>query len=122
MIAVRLGAFALGLVLAGPALADVAPPPALDTFDFVRACAADPALAENPALESTVAVKTVCSCIAGHYEWDYVSQSDVDTLTKWRLGTLSDQERIAYETFEDLLAYDSSLEEECVASWQTADH
>lgn len=62
----------------------------------------------------TPAIERLCGCVAG--ELGDASQSDIDLLTKDLLGTSTDTERMAYETYEDLSAFAGQAVTSCAAA------
>jgi hypothetical protein len=75
----------------------------IDTGPFLEACYGNPNLMPMTS-DDPVALEGLCNCMARDFS-ENVSASDLDILTRELLGQLSDDERMGYETYEDLSAY-----------------
>ena len=109
----------LGLLHATPAIAAAGP----DYKAFTAACKANPGYLESAAAYFDGAEKGIveyCGCLVEQYG-DNLSQSDVDLLAKDLDGTLTDQERMAYQTYEDLQFFIAPLGNDCMVISGLAD-
>lgn len=103
------------LALPIPALAATFPP--VDLTPFTTACRSHGGIQSLVATQppgETLAVDRLCTCMAG--QLTDVSQTDADMLTKDLLGTTTDEERMAYATYEDLNAFASAALDQCMIS------
>ena len=83
---------------------------------YVAACNNDPALAET--LQSAgdgmeAGRGRFCNCMAGELS-KAISQGDADIYAKFVAGTMTDEDRMAHETFEDLHAFVMATENTCM--------
>jgi hypothetical protein len=83
-----------------------------DTEAFYAACtASEDLLAQTQNDEEGLA--RLCTCVSDDFA-ENVSQSDIALLTADIEGTATDEERMAYETYEDLSAYASETLGNCL--------
>jgi hypothetical protein len=74
-----------------------------DTRPFLDACYENPNL--MPMTEhDPVALEGLCNCMAHDFA-ENINPADLDILSRDLLGQLTDDERMTYETYEDLSAY-----------------
>lgn len=101
--------------LAGFAFVPAASAQELQTEGFLEACNANQDFLNNLAESEGGAEATLgrlCTCLLG--EVGDVSQTDLDLLAKDLAGTSTDEERMAYETYEDLSAHASESLNNCL--------
>lgn len=75
----------------------------IDTRPFLDACYENPNLLPMTG-QDPVALEGLCNCMARDFA-ENVSNSDLGILTRDLLGQLTNEQRMAYETYEDLSAY-----------------
>ncbi|MGH6866886.1 MAG: hypothetical protein ACREDO_12140 [Methyloceanibacter sp.] len=94
-------------------------PAALDTTYFVDACAEDPFVANDEALQGgKVVPKDYCRCVARKLEASKASQTDFDLLTMIHDGDIAgaSSEAPSYPTLEDLMIVNEGYEDACKES------
>ena len=90
---------------------------ALNTANFVAACAADQNVTDEPGFEDgKVTPKAYCECVAGEIVKNKLSQNDVDMLTKMHKDEISDDDAESYPTLEDLMNANEGYEDSCKTS------
>jgi hypothetical protein len=83
-----------------------------DTRAFLEACYENPNL--MPMTDNDpVALEGLCNCMARDFA-ETISASDIDMLSRDLLGQLTDEERMGYETYEDLSAYAGEALDACL--------
>ena len=98
---IALGAFAAFCLCAAQEVAAAA---ALNTANFVTACAADENVTDEPGFEDgKVTPKAYCECVAAEIVKNKLSQGDVDMLTKMHKDDISDNDAEKSPTLEDLM-------------------
>ncbi len=111
---IALGACAAFCLCAVPQAAVAA---ALNTANFVAACAADENVTEDPGFEDgKVTPKAYCECVAAELVKNKLSQADVDMLTKMHKDDISDNDAENYPTLENLMNANEGYEDSCRTS------
>jgi len=108
---IALGAFVAFCLCAAQEAAAAA---ALNTANFVTACAADESVTDEPGFEDgKVTPKAYCECVAAEIVKNKLSQGDVDMLTKMHKDDISDNDAENYPTLEDLMNANEGYEDSC---------
>ena len=108
---IALGAFAAFCLCAAEQAAAAG---ALNTANFVTACAADENVTDEPGFEDgKVTPKAYCECVAAEIVKNKLSQGDVDMLTKMHKDDISDNDAENYPTLEDLMNANEGYEDSC---------
>jgi len=108
---VALGAFAAFCLCAAQ---EAAAAGALNTANFVTACAADENVTDEPGFEDgKVTPKAYCECVAAEIVKNKLSQGDVDMLTKMHKDEITDEDAESYPTLEDLMRSNEDMEDSC---------
>jgi hypothetical protein len=111
---IALGAFAAFCLCSAQEAAFAA---AVNTANFVAACAADENVTEDPGFEDgKVTPKAYCDCVAAEILKNKLSQGDVDMLTKMHKDDISDADAENYPTLEDLMNANEGYEDSCRTS------
>jgi len=84
----------------------------IDTGPFLDACYGNPNLLPMGE-DDPVALESLCNCMAVDFA-EAVSPDDIEILRRDLLGDLTDEERMAYETYEDLSAYAGDAMNACL--------
>jgi hypothetical protein len=83
-----------------------------DTEGFLEACNTSDALLEQTQNDPE-GLERLCTCVGDDFT-ENLSQSDIDLLADDLAGVATDEERMAYETYEDLSAYASETLGNCL--------
>jgi hypothetical protein len=114
------GVVSAGLLVLAAGAASAAPEAAgaLNTDAFLAACVADPVVIDEPGFAdgAKATPQSYCTCIAGKFKEQKLSQPDVDMMTKMHKDEITDEDAASYATLEDLMATNENIEDDCKES------